>query len=381
MLLIIDRYLLRQFLQVFAICFVSLTGLYVVFDAFTNLDEFLRYADQNGRLMQVMAEFYAYRSVLFFDRMGAMLAMVAGMFTLTWFQRHNELVALMAAGISRRRVIVPVIVASIVISLASAASRELVIPSLREDLSRDARELVGDTAVEFHPRYDHTTDIRFNGRALYTRERRISQPNFLLPVGLDQHGKQLSAEDAFYQPADASIGRPSGYLFRGVTQPKELLAASSLSLGERRVLITPADAPAWLKPGECFVASDVSFEQLAGGKRWRQLSSTVELIGGLHNPSLEPGADVSVLVHSRLVQPLLDMTLVFLGLPLVLRRENRNMFLAIGLCMGLVISFIGVVELCKIIGEIYLVPASLAAWLPLMIFGPMAVAMYDTIDP
>ena len=41
---IIYRYLLRQFLQIFAICFCSMYGLYIVIDAFTNLEEFLRLA-------------------------------------------------------------------------------------------------------------------------------------------------------------------------------------------------------------------------------------------------------------------------------------------------------------------------------------------------
>ena len=39
---IIDRYLLRQFAHVFVICFVSLTGLYVMLDAFSHLDDFMR---------------------------------------------------------------------------------------------------------------------------------------------------------------------------------------------------------------------------------------------------------------------------------------------------------------------------------------------------
>ena len=41
---IIDRYLLRQFLHTFVICFLSLTGLYIVFDAFTNLEAFMHCA-------------------------------------------------------------------------------------------------------------------------------------------------------------------------------------------------------------------------------------------------------------------------------------------------------------------------------------------------
>ena len=99
---IIDPYLLRQFLQVFVICYCSLTGLYVVFDAFGNLDNFLNYAEKQGNLLAILGEFYAYRAIVFFDRIGGILTMISAMFTVTWIQRHNELTALMAAGVCAR---------------------------------------------------------------------------------------------------------------------------------------------------------------------------------------------------------------------------------------------------------------------------------------
>ena len=95
------------------------------------------------------------------------------------------------------------------------------------------------------------------------------------------------------------------------------------------MLLTPRDYP-WLKPGECFVVSDVSFEHLEAADNWRQFSSTAELIRGLRNRSLDFGADERLAIHARIVQPLLDVTLLFLGLPLVLSRSKRNVFLAIG---------------------------------------------------
>ncbi len=45
---IIDRYLLRQFVQTFLICFLSLVGIVIVFDLFTNLDEFVEAGKANG---------------------------------------------------------------------------------------------------------------------------------------------------------------------------------------------------------------------------------------------------------------------------------------------------------------------------------------------
>ncbi len=57
---IIDRYLLRQFLQNFAICFVSLMGVYVIFDIFTNLEAFMGIA-KGVALMKVLAAYYGIR--------------------------------------------------------------------------------------------------------------------------------------------------------------------------------------------------------------------------------------------------------------------------------------------------------------------------------
>src|SRR5487761_1308705 len=136
---IIDRYLLRQFVQVFLICFISVDGLYVVSDALTNLDEFLRYAETEGTVYGLIAEFYSYRSIFMFERMSSMLTMITGMFTVTWIQRHNEMTALTAAGVSRARVIRPIVVVAGPLRPARAAGRECVIPRLAKKLDRDPK--------------------------------------------------------------------------------------------------------------------------------------------------------------------------------------------------------------------------------------------------
>lgn len=374
---IIDRYLLRQFLQTFAICYLSLTGLYVVFDAFTNLEGFMRCAEKGGGLLPLMGSFYGFQSILFFDRMSALLSLVAAMFTVAWIQRHNELTALMAAGVSRVRVVRPVIVAAITIVLLAAVSRELVIPRYREELSRKPQDLMGDMAQELKSSRDLSTDILIEGRFTFRDRQRISEPSFkLLNDAMADFGKQISAANAFYQPPQN--GRPGGYLMCEVHEPKNIDAKESVRLGDRLVLITRRDAPDWLKPGECFVASDVTFEQLAGGQMFRQLASTWQLIEAVRNPSLFLGQDVQVAIHSRIVQPLLDVTLLFLGLPLVVTRHQRNVFIAIGMAMGVVSMFMTTVMSMQYLGSIYLYP-SLAAWAPLMIFVPAAVALSESM--
>jgi lipopolysaccharide export system permease protein len=374
---IIDRYVLRQFLQAFVICYISLTGLFVVFDAFANLDEFMRYSERHGNLLLVMGEFYSYRAVFFFDRICGIISLIAAMFTVTWIRRHNELTALMAAGISGVRVAMPVMAAAVSIAILAAVSREIVIPQMREQLSRDPKDLLGEMAKPLQPRYDHQSDILIRGKSTLAKDQSISDPSFVLPPTLAQLGKQLAAQDAYWKVADAD--HPSGYLLEELRPESVLDELPSAKLDDRVVVYTPKDC-AWLKPREAFVVSNVSFEQLTGGRGFRVFSSTWNLIQALKNPSLDFGADVRVTIHMRMVQPLLDVTLLFLGLPLVLTREIRNVFLAIFRCILLVAVFLGVVLGCQFLGSSYWIHPALAAWCPLILFVPAAVALSDSLE-
>lgn len=373
---IIDRYLLRQFMRTFLICFVSLTGLYVVIDAFTNLEDFLRYADECGGLLPILGHFYLFKSIWFFDRAAALLMLVAAMFPIAWMQRHNEMTALQAAGISRIRIATPVIAAAIGVAVLAAANRELLLPRFRKELARRAQDLTGDVGQPLTPHLDNQTDVILGGKRTFADRQRIEKPKFLLPHDLRDYGLQVAAENAFYRPPQGT--RPGGYLLVDVKQPGDLGERPSLRLGESPVVITPRDAD-WLKPNQCFVVSGVSFEQLAAGDAFRRFSSWRQLVVGLRNPSLSFGADMRVAVHARPVQPLLDVTLLFLGLPLIVSRDHRNVFVATGLCMGVVSVFMLVVMGCHQLGTSLVLDPALAAWVPLMLFVPAAVWMAESM--
>jgi lipopolysaccharide export system permease protein len=262
----------------------------------------------------------------------------------------------------------------VVVAFLGMTNREYVIPAARSHLNYNAQDLGGASGKLMRQRYDNETNICLGGLGskIFVNEQRIEKPDFYMPRGLDRYGPRISAQNAYYKAPTAE--RPGGYWFQGMEQPKSLATESSLVLDGKPVLLTPRDYP-WLKPNECFVVSNVGFEHLEAGNTWRQLSSTAELIQGLRNRSLDFGADERLAIHARIVQPLLDVTLLFLGLPLVLSRSNRNVFLAIGLCLALVIAFMLVVLGCNFLGSSYLVEPALAAWMPLMIFVPCAMAL------
>ncbi len=82
---------------------MSLVGIVIVFDLFTNLDEFVEAGKANGGAMRFIGRYYVFQTIGFFDRVGGMLALISAMFTVSCIQRNNEMTALMSAGISRIR--------------------------------------------------------------------------------------------------------------------------------------------------------------------------------------------------------------------------------------------------------------------------------------
>jgi lipopolysaccharide export system permease protein len=295
------------------------------------------------------------------------------MFTITWLQRYNELTALMSAGVSRIRVVTPIICAAIVLSVLGTVNRELVIPRIRGHLGRTPSDVFGDSTQDLSSKVDEQTDIIISGKAGNRKKMRIESADFRLPIALSSYGRDLVAGSAEYRPPEN--GRPGGYLLRGVTEPKELATKPSLVLGGKKILLTPLDRPEWLKANECFVVSNLEFDQLIGDQMFRDNASTAELIKGLRNSSLEYGADVRVAIHSRIVRPVLDITLLFLGLPLVVSRQTRNIFYSMGLCLALVVLFLLLQLGFQYLGANSVIIPALAAWIPLMISVPTAVAL------
>jgi lipopolysaccharide export system permease protein len=371
-MLILDRYVLRQFIQIFVICFLSLTGLYVVIDLFGHLDHFSSHAEQQGNLLGIVGNYYAYRTLAFFDRTSGILAMISAMFTVTWLQSRQEATAMLAAGISKFRILKPLLLAAAVVSLAGVANRELLIPRYREELARDTKDLGGDSARPLEARFDSQTDILIGGDQVVLRDRRILHPAFVLPPELAAYGKQLVAREGRY--VDAAEGRPAGFVLSGVASPPRMTQFASLRLGDEPIVVTPQDAD-WLADDEVFVVSRMPFQMLADGSTWRSYASTSELIAELNRPSTDLGGDVRVAVHARLLQPLMDGTLLMLGLPLMFQRTSRNVFLSIGLCMLVATAFSLVALSSQAMGGLNLLRPALAAWMPLMLFVPVATAM------
>lgn len=368
---IYDRYLTVLFFRVLFVLFSALCGLFMIVDFFDRLEEFIDIAQTEGSVASVAFEFYLPRVLSFFDRISGLVALISAVFVVTWIQRNRELVAIYAGGVSIRRVVRPILICVVVVALFGVLNREVLIPQYKDRLVRDTRNWFGQAEVPVRPTIDRMTGVFLNGKGSVIAERKILSPNFQLPSSLGSSYSRIVAEKGFYQ--EATEKHPAGFLLTEVSVPADLHERPSLRDESGVLVYSPHDTD-WLEPQTCFVVTRITVLDLTKNDANAVFSSTAELIRDFKNPSRNYDSTSRVMVHSRFVQPILDVSLLFIGLPLVLGSQSRGVFFSIGWNILLVLFFF-LTQLCThTLGTEGLVSPEMAAWLPIFIFAPMAYA-------
>jgi lipopolysaccharide export system permease protein len=367
---ILDRYLLFLFLKIFAVCFVSFVGLFIVIHLFSNLDELAALTESCGGWGQLLFDFYSPRIAELFDKTAAVLVLISAIFAMNMMQRRRELLAIEAGGITPLRAIRPIILAAGGLLALTIYNRECVIPKLKSRLVRTPQNWLDQGKIDLQVQHDPKTGVRLRGKQVLLADQRIVEPSFQLPPSLNTRVSRVAAESARFEAGNQT--HPAGFRLTGVTKPASLARFSTIVHQDKELVYSPNDTP-WLEEGEVFVVSDITMEQAAYGSRMANYRSTSELMAAVRRPRTWFGNNQKVGLHVRVVQPLLDLTLLLLGLPLAISNSDRNIFVAAGVSFA-VVGAVSVVTLAsQALGSINLIqPAALAAWIPLIVFVPLA---------
>lgn len=370
---IIDRYIISGFLKIFLVCFCSFSGLFVVVDAFTNLEEFLEMGKEGG-LPNVIVAYYGPRLLQFFDRTAPLIALVAAIFTVAFMQRSNELTAIAAGGISKSRIAKPLLFTTLAIILLTAFNREALLPSFRSQLAMQPQDLAKGLGRSIVKTFDQETGISIRGQEVMPVKQEVTEPKFDLPEEYRSCGSRISAGLGKYLPADQN--HPSGYLLSQLTTDTQSIPSTPEIDG---VIFLP-DQNDWLAPEQVFVAFNITPLWLAFPKEMSRNATLAEMVDRSHRPSITWSNQLKVDIHWRIVQPLFDMSILLIGLPLVISRGERNLFFSAGVCMLVIMSMILVVIGCHALGVQRVLSPSLAAWLPVILFLPVSAVTYRLLD-
>jgi lipopolysaccharide export system permease protein len=357
-----DRYLLKRYLHVFAIGFIATYGLYIVFDAFSNADEFQDRNGGSGTLVMLgrMAQHYGFQAFPFLDLVGPILIVLSAIAVFAILFRQSEIYPILSAGIPAWRLAVPVIIGTLSIVAALTINQELVIPSIANRLQarRDHDKTTGHLVQRAR---DFVSHVEIGGDRLYLAERKITKAKFLLPAPhLVREPVTLSAEYAIQVAARGQ--RPAGWLLKGVTQKFDELPLTESG----NSLVFAAQAG-----DDLFVATDVTVDQLHNRTASFKYLSTAELIERIQNPAfgLVSIRSQTLHLHERLTKPVLIVMSVLIAIPLTIRRESRGLLLNIASAAAVLAVLFVLAQSSMYLGRLNVVSLDLAAWLPVVVTG------------
>lgn len=364
---ILDRYVMKNFLIGYAIAFCVLIGLRIIIDLFVNLDEFTEHIGLGTlAVIKNIFIFYGLNSTLYFRDFAGMITVVAAAFTFNKMVRYNELVAVMASGVSLKRVIGPIVLLALLLTGVHIVNNELIIPPLADKLVRHQNDIPGQETYDiwFIPdengslicssQFDVETSTLYQPTII--RRRKIANSRIWEVIG------RIDAEKAVYNSRTKEWDFTNGrFIEKGsVKGPQPIFSYASD--------ITPKDIPVRLKSEHATLLS------------WRQLAA---LVTQAEQAKIKDSRQLYSQKHFRVTEPIINLAMLMVCLPILVCRDPKSMKSAVAISFCFVGACFITTFICKMlapeasIGSFY--QMGFYAWLPVFIFLPIAFIELDSM--
>jgi lipopolysaccharide export system permease protein len=355
MLTTFDRYVVRNVLSSFLLMMMVGFGLIILLDLLVNLDEFT----DEGRVpvpvaLQIVFDYYAFKLPLYFYQLAPAMLAFSAAFVLANVFRNNELTPLLAAGVPLWRMVVPISVCAAIVFPVMAVNREAIMPAWAAKVARKPHEATGAQLQRLRCVIDDR-GATLSAEKLDVNGGRLVAPYLIEPVGADGSIALVQADAAEWNPNDR---------------------VWVLERGSRRVVSSGDQQQREVEPVDHMnfpLAPDEL--QLRQSAEWADLLSTRELRKLAANRNLASHESIMQFLILRFTEPVTNLVLLALAIPAFLSRERGNVITAAG--KGLLWSgaFFAVTYVSRqLVDDVD--TARIAAGLPIIIFGPLALLQF-----
>lgn len=354
---IIDRYILRTFFIPFFYCVLSFELIYIVFDLFDNLPDFM---DAGASIMEVL-KFYVIllpSSVVYIVPVSLLLAVL---YSLAQFTRHNELTAMRASGINLYRLMAPFLFVGIIASIVVGLVNETLAPwSLyRTDQLIDLYRSHGDESVFIENNLPYKN---VEGRRIWmvnhfnTKTYEMAGVTVIQQRPDDSDAARIEADKAMwrdgslwfydmerqnYRPDGRPDGPPEVYSYREMRDYNE---TPQMFLNERK-------DPEYLSA--------------------MQIQHFIET----HNLEESIVTRLTVDKHYRLAIPWTCLIVAMLGIPFGAHTGRKGAMAGVAAILALFFAYYGLIYVCLGLGKNGYIPPLQACWIPHAVFFCVALLM------
>jgi len=365
---ILDKYLVKNFLIGYVIAFCVLIGLRIIIELFVNLDEFTEHSELGAlAVIKNILIYYGLNSTLYFRDFAGPITVLAAVFSLGKMVHCNELVAVMASGVSLKRVIAPIIILALLLTGFLVIDQEFVIPPLADKLVRSEDDLPGE----------ETYDVWFmcdgSGSLIFSRRFDVKTSTLHKPTILTRHKVVGSAPPLVIWKLTGRISAEEAVNYNYESGEWDLIKGRLIEKDSDKGFQPIASYPSDIAPRDIPVRRKSGYKALLS---WRQLNSLAA------QGAKKDLAQLYSQMHFHITDPIINLVMLMVSLPILVCRDPKSMKSAIIISFAVTTACLITSFVCKmLVTEVVFgrVRPELWAWLPIFIFAPVAFIELDSM--
>jgi lipopolysaccharide export system permease protein len=358
---ILQRYVGREFLKIFALCFCGLLGTYLLVDFFQRIDLFINFPTP----VRWKFLYFALKMPMFVFHITPVSMLVAVLVTLGVMNHNREITAVRCAGVTMTHLCAPLVLLAVLASLLVFLTNEFLVPAA----TRQA-QFVLDTHIKNRPA---RSIFRQNRIWFYGERNTIFNIQMLDPVENLMEGVTLFRFDEtgtrLVQRIDARRARyrRGRWDFFNVTTraflPDGTIKVVSLPRRRMRLAEKPADVSQYRERPEEM-----------------NLAALAEYVRKLRRGGFNPTAYV-VDLQAKVSLPLVSLVVTLLAIPISFRaRSGGSIIASLGASLTLGFAYWIIISIGISLGHAGKLPPLAAAWLPNLFFASLAGYLWLNLE-
>ncbi|MBN1794554.1 MAG: LptF/LptG family permease [Candidatus Omnitrophica bacterium] len=352
---LIDKYVVQEFMPVFVMALGGFFSLFAIIDLFSHLDEILR----NQVPFAILLDYYGSMAPYVFVQITPIALLLASLYVLGNFNRHKELLAATACGISVRRMILPIFFISLLMSLSiflvdnTYAVKRLGRATMIEDNQIKAEE-------------DRVEQKLLENITFYGSENRLFyiglfdvEHNLMTDITILEHDKNNTVTSKIFA-STASWAQKKWRFYHGMIMSLD----KNGQLKGNPFVFDETIIPIRETPNELITGiSQIEF------MNFRELKAYIAKLGGKNNGTTRR---LLVELYYKTAFPLSCIAILFVGIPLGVRTERGGNVMGFGKSIIIGLSYYGMLAVTTGLGKGGLLPPLASAWstnISFMVFG------------
>ncbi len=351
----LDRYIIKKFLGTYFFSLALIIVIIVVFDYNEKIDKFV---NSNATVNEIIFDYYLNLAPYYANTFSALFVFISVIYFTSKLADNSEIIAMLASGVSFRRLVKPYMLSAGVIALMTFILSAYIIPNGNatrlsfEQKHNKVRKVESGSNIQ----------LKIDDNTIAFIERFESRNNMGWRFMLDTFEEKklvshMEAATITYDPDRPHTWTARRWLIRDLKDDKEIIRESRREPLDTVLPFEPAD----------FLISDGEEETMTSP----ELSVYIDKQQARGLANIRP---FEIEYHKRIAMSFAAFIMTIIGVSLSSRKRKGGMGLSLGIGLGLSFSYI----LFQTISSAFAdhMPVALAVWLPNIIYTILAIVLY-----